>query len=92
MLDFLEQLTWSREYWNKNYRPVLAQRVVQAITLVLMDDRLREVALSHISEGTLSSDEVVSTCLVPLEDMLEDNKLQSLYEYRGEPSSSEQIE
>ncbi len=92
MLDFLEQLTWSREYWNKNYRPVLAQRVVQAITLVLMDDRLREVALSHISEGTLSSDEVVSTCLEPLEDMLEDNKLQSLYEYRGEHSSSDEFE
>ena len=83
MLDFLEQLTWSPENWNKNYRPVLAQRVVQAITLVLMDDRLREAALICISEGTLHSDEVVSTCLVPLEDMLEDNKFLSLYKYRG---------
>ena len=77
MLDFLEQLTWSPENLNKNYRPVLAQRVVQAITLVLMDDRLREAALICISEGTLYSAEVISTCLVPLEDMLEDNKSQS---------------
>ena len=87
MLDFLEQLTWSSEYWNKNYRPVLAQRVVQAITLVLMDDRLREAALIHISRGTNYSDEVDDSCLAYLEDMRADNKFQSLDEYRDEHSS-----
>ena len=88
MLDFLEQLTWTPENWNKNYRPVLAQRVVQAITLVLMDDRLREAALIHISRGTIQSDNMVDSCLVPLEEMLEDNPFQSLEEYRDEHSSS----
>ena len=88
MLDFLEQLTWTPENWNKNYRPVLAQRVVQAITLVFMDDRLREEALIHISKGTTYSDGAVASCLVPLEDMLEDNKFQSLGEYLDEHSSS----
>ena len=82
MLDFLEQLTWTQEYWDKKYRPILAQRVMQAITLVLMDDHLREEALTHISEGTSSSDEVVDLGLEPLEDMLQDNRLQSYQEYR----------
>ena len=88
MLDFLEQLTWSSENWDKNYQPVLAQRVVQAITLILMDDRLREEALIHISKGTIYSDEVVSSCLEPLEDMLEDNKFQSLEDYLHEHACS----
>ena len=88
MLDFLEQLTWSPENLDKNYRPVLAQRVVQAITLVLMDDRLREQALILISEGTSYCDEAVDSCLVPLEDMLEDNKFQSFGEYLDEHASS----
>ena len=92
MLDFLEQLTWMNEYWDKNYRPVLAQRVMQAITLVLMDDRLREEALIHISNGTISSDEVIGAGLVPLEDMLQDNRLQSYVEYRDEQHSSDEPE
>ena len=92
MLDFLEELTWSLEYWNKNYRPVLAQRVVRAITLVLMDDRLREAALIRISNGTIYSDEVVSGCLECLENMLQNNKLQSLSEYLDEQSSSDKSE
>ena len=88
VLEFLEQLTWTPENFDKNYRPVLAQRVVQAITLVLMDDRLREEALIHISGGTIQSDNMVDTCLVPLEEMLDDNPFQSLEEYRDEHSSS----
>ena len=85
--DFLEQLTWTPAYWNKNYRPVLAQRVVQAISLVLMDDRLREAALNHISKCTANSDDgAISGCLVPLEDMLEDTKFQPFGEYLDEHS------
>ena len=87
MLDFLEQLTWTEEYSDENYQPVLAQRVLQAITLVLMDDRLREEALIHISEGANRVHEVVSGGLVPLEDMLQDNRLQSYEEYCDERSS-----
>ena len=87
VLDFLEQLTWTEEYSDKNYQPVLAQRVLQAITLVLMDDRLREKALIHISKATTSFDEVVSVGLEPLEDMLQDNRLQSYEEYYDEQSS-----
>ena len=87
VLDFLEQLTWTKEYSDENYQPVLAQRVLQAITLVLMDDRLREAALIHISAGTTSFDEVVSVGLEPLEDMLQDNRLQSYEEYCDEQSS-----
>ena len=82
MLDFLEQLTWTQEYWDKNYRFVLAQRVIQVITLVLMDDRLREGALIHITKGTICSDEVVGVGLAPLEHMLQDNRLQSFEEYQ----------
>ena len=92
MLDFLEQLTWMEEYWDKNYRPVLAQRVMQAITLVLMDDRLREEALIHIKNGTISSDEVIRVGLVPLEDMLQDNTLQSFVEYKTEQNCSDESE
>ena len=87
MLDFLEQLTWTREYSNENYQPVLAQRVLQAITLVVMDDRLREEALIHISKGATSFDEVVSIGLETLEDMLQDNRLPSYGEYLDEQSS-----
>ena len=87
VLDFLEQLTWTKEYSDENYQPVLAQRVLLAITLVLMDDRLREEALIHISAGTTSFDEVVSVGLEPLEDMLQDNRLQSYEEYCDEQSS-----
>ena len=81
MLDFLEQLTWTQEYWDKKYRPILAQRVMQVITLVLMDDHLREEALTHISNGTSKSDEVVYLGLEPLEGMLKGGRLQSFYEY-----------
>ena len=88
MLAFLEQLTWTDEYLDENYQPVLAQRVLQAITLLLMDDRLREEALFHISEGTTSFDEVVSDSLEPLEDMLQDNRLQSYSEYRNKQLST----
>ena len=81
MLDFLEQLTWTQEYDNQKYRPILAQRVIQVITLVLMDDHLREEALTHISRGTSSSDEVVYLGLQPLEGMLKGGRLQSFLEY-----------
>ena len=81
MLDFLEQLTWTQEYDNKKYRPILAQRVIQVITLVLMDDHLREEALTHISNGTSKSDEVVYLGLQPLEGMLKGGRLQSFHEY-----------
>ena len=84
MLDFLEQLTWTQEYWDKKYRPILAQRVMHVITLVLMDDRLREEALFHISEGTSGSDEVIDVGLEPLEDMLQDNRLHSHGEHSDE--------
>ena len=84
MLDFFEQLTWTEEYWDKKYRPILAQRVMQVITLVLMDDRLREEALFHISEGTSGPDEVIGVGLKPLEDMLQDNRLQSYGEHCDE--------
>ena len=102
MSDFLEQLTWTEAYWDKNYRPILAQRVVQAISLVVMDDRLREEALVHISEGTVYDDDAISSCLGPLEEMLEDNKFQPFDEYpdkhspsskpRDEDSSSDEFE
>ena len=89
MSDFLEQLTWTPAYWNKNYRPILAQRVVQAISLVLMDDRLREAALIHISKCTVDSDnDAINSCLILLEDMLEDNKFQPYGEYLDEHASS----
>ena len=87
MLDFLEQLSWTEEYSDENYLPVLAQRVLQAITLVLMDDRLRDKALIHIGQGANRVHEVVSGGLVPLEDMLQDNRLQSYEEYCDERSS-----
>ena len=88
MSDFLEQLTWTPAYWNKNYRPVLAQRVVQTISLILMDDRLREAALNRISKCTVNSaDGAIGGCLVPLEDMLGDTKFQPFGEYLDEHSS-----
>ena len=77
MLDFLEQLTWTQEYWDKKYRPILAQRVMQVITLVLMDDHLQEEALTHIRKGTSSADEVVYLGLECLEEMLKGGRLQS---------------
>ena len=82
MLDFLEQLTWTQEYWDKKYRPILAQRVMQVITLVLMDDHLREEALTRISEGTSDADEVVYLGLERLEEMLEGGRLQSFSQYQ----------
>ena len=82
MLDFFEQLTWTEEYWDKKYRPILARRVMQVISLVLTDNPLREKALTHISNGTSSSDEVIGIGLEPLEDMLKGSRLQSFYEYQ----------
>ena len=86
--DFLEQLTWMPAYWNKNYRPILAQRVEQAISLVLMNDRLREEALIHLSKSTVDPDDADSSGLVALEDMLEDNKFQSYGDYMADYGSS----
>ena len=82
MLDFFEQLTWTPEYWDKNYRPILAQRVMQVITLVLTNKHLQEKALTHISNGTCGSDEVIGIGLVRLENMLKGGRLQSFYEYQ----------
>ena len=82
VLDFLEQLTWTREYQDEKYRPVLAQRVIKVITLVLMDDHLQEEALTHIIKGIGSTDELICISLEPLEDMLKGCRLQSSYEYQ----------
>lgn len=90
MLDFLEQLTWIEAYWDKKHRPILAQRVIQVITLVLMDDHLREGALRHISRATSSPDEVILLGLEPLEVMLlKAGRLPSLHEYQTEQYCSE---
>ena len=77
MLDFFERLTWTPEYWDKNYRPILAQRVMQVITLVLTNNHLREKALTHISECTSSPDEVIGIGLKPLENMLKGSQSQA---------------
>ena len=80
MLDFFEQLTSTQEYRDKKYRPILARRLMQVIPLVLTDNHLREEALTHISNGTSGSDEVIDVGLARLEKMLKDGRLQSFNE------------
>lgn len=77
LLDFLEQLTWTQEYRNRKYKPVLARRVMQVITLVLMDDHLREEALIYLDEATVRPDEVIFLGLRALEKMLQGDSVQS---------------
>lgn len=74
LLDFLEQLTNTEDYINKQLRPVLAQRVMRVITSVLMADHLREEAMAHINEATIACDNQVIEGLEELETMLHNNR------------------
>ena len=72
LLDFLQQLTNTEEYINKQFRPVLIQRVMHVITSVLMADHLRAEAMVHITEATCCDNQVTDG-LEELENMLHNN-------------------
>ena len=49
LLDFLKLLTRSADYRDKSFRPVLARRVMEVMT-VFMDDQSQKKALEYVSE------------------------------------------
>ena len=68
LLIFLENLTCTSDYKNELSRPVLAQRVMGLLS-VLMDDRLRERALSRIARRADDEEKGLKLTLTKLETL-----------------------
>ncbi|HEX2579516.1 MAG TPA: NEL-type E3 ubiquitin ligase domain-containing protein, partial [Rhabdochlamydiaceae bacterium] len=70
VLRFLSRLTETAEYKNSQARPVLAQRVIEAFSLMAEDESIKGRALDLIREGLASCDDRIISALEEIELMV----------------------
>ncbi|USE37113.1 NEL-type E3 ubiquitin ligase domain-containing protein [Endozoicomonas sp. SCSIO W0465] len=69
LVSFLSRLTSTADYQNRVTRPVLAQRVMALMSLLTVNERVREDALRHINEALSSCDDRIILALDDLETL-----------------------
>ncbi|USE37114.1 NEL-type E3 ubiquitin ligase domain-containing protein [Endozoicomonas sp. SCSIO W0465] len=69
LVSFLSRLTSTADYQNRVTRPVLAQRVMALMSLLTVNERVREDALRHINQALSSCDDRIILALDDLETL-----------------------
>ncbi|USE37112.1 NEL-type E3 ubiquitin ligase domain-containing protein [Endozoicomonas sp. SCSIO W0465] len=69
LVHYLSRLTGTADYHNQVCRPILAQRVMALICLLVENDRVREDALRHINQALSSCDDRIILALDDLETL-----------------------
>ncbi|USE37115.1 NEL domain-containing protein [Endozoicomonas sp. SCSIO W0465] len=69
LVHYLSRLTSTADYQNRVTRPVLAQRVMALMSLLTVNERVREDALRHINQALSSCDDRIILALDDLETL-----------------------